>query len=796
MSRLKLGRVAVLGAGVMGAQIAAHVANAGVPVLLFDLAAPGGDPRGVARKAVEGLRKQTPAPLALAERASLIEPLCYDLDLARLTGCDLVIEAIAERLDWKEALYARILPHLGEDAILASNTSGLSVARLAGCLPAARQARFCGLHFFNPPRYMSLVELIPAPATDPALLDGLETWLTSALGKGVVRALDTPNFIANRIGVFSMLAVMHHTQAFGLALDEVDALTGPAMGRPKSATYRTADVVGLDTLAHVVKTLQDTLPDDPWHAYFRTPAWLDGLLAQGALGQKTPGQGGIFRKEGKQILVLDPASGTHRPAAGSVAPEVAEMLAEADPARRFARLRASAHPQARFVWAVYRDLFHYCAVQLEHIAANARDLDLALRWGFGWAQGPFETWQAAGWQALAEAVRADIEAGLSLAPTPLPAWVFDGRSGVHGPEGAWSAAARCAQPRSRLPVYGRQLYPETLQGEAAADPGVTLWENAELRLWHLPARDARIGIVSFNSKMHTIGTAVLEGMQEALARAERDLDGLVIWHAAPFAVGANLLQLLQACQAGAFEQVEQVVANFQRTTQAIKYARVPVVAAVQGMAFGGGCEFAMHAHHRVLALESYVGLVEAGVGLIPAGGGCKELVLRAADLASRAAGGDVFPFVQNFVQTVSMGKASRSALEAVNLGFAQATDDILFNPHELLHAALHRARAMAEAGHRPPVPRGAVPVAGRSGIATCELGIVNMLEGGFISEWDAQVGRSVAVALCGGEVETGARVPEAWLLDVERAQFMHLVHNAKTQARIAHMLETGKPLRN
>ncbi len=326
--------------------------------------------------------------------------------------------------------------------------------------------------------------------------------------------------------------------------------------------------------------------------------------------------------------------------------------------------------------------------------------------------------------------------------------------------------------------------------------GVTLWENDGVRLWNLPAKDARIGILSFKSKMHAIGEEMLDGVREAGARAERDLDGLVIWHEAPFAVGANLQQVAEAFKAGKFDLLEKTVAKFQQASMALKHAMVPTVAAVQGMALGGGCEFAMHASHRVLALESYVGLVEVGVGLIPAGGGSKEFALCAAAMAARTAGGDIFPFIQNSFQTIAMANVSKSALQAVELGFAKEADDIVFNAHELLHVALHRARALAESGWQPPLVQRAVPVAGRNGIATCEMMLINMKEGGFISGWDYRVARAAATALCGGEVETNARVSEQWLLDVERAQFVDLLKTEKTQQRILHMLETGKPLRN
>jgi len=793
VNRMIIRKVAVLGAGVMGAQIAAHCANADVPVVLFDLPAKEGKPNAIVDKALAGLKKLQPAPAATRDRLAAIEAANYGDDLEKLRDCDLIIEAIAEKMEWKLDLYAKVAPFIRPDAIFASNTSGLSITTLSEGMPAALRSRFCGIHFFNPPRYMALVELIATPDTDVAMLDQLETWATSRLGKSIVRAKDTPNFVANRVGVFSMLAVMHHTRQFGLGFDEVDALTGPSIGRPKSATYRTADVVGLDTLAHVIGTMKATLPDDPWHGYFNAPVWLTALIEKGALGQKT--KAGVYTKQGKQIAVLDLEQQDYRPSAAEVAPEVATILKNRNPAEKFAQLRASEHPQAKFLWAIFRDVFHYSAVHLADIADNARDLDFAMRWGFGWSQGPFETWQAAGWQAIAAAVKADIEAGEAMVDTPLPAWVF-GRDGVHAPGGSYSPAEDALKPRSTLPVYERQLYPESVLGEAPREAGETLWENAGVRLWYRPDQDARIGILSITSKMHAIGEEVLDGVIESVARAERDLDGLVIWHDAPFAVGANLMQVTEAIKAGQFALLEKTVAKFQQASMTLKHAQVPVVAAVQGMALGGGCEFVMHAGHRVMALESYVGLVEAGVGLIPAGGGCKEFALQAHTLAQRAAGGDVFLYIQNAFQTIAMATVAKSALEAVQLGFAKASDDVLFNANELLYAAIRRARGMYEAGYRPAVVNQAVKVAGRNGIATCEMMLVNMGEGGFISPHDYTVAKSAATALCGGEVDSNARVSEQWILDVERALFVELLKHEKTQQRIVHMLETGKPLRN
>jgi len=799
LNKLIVKKAAVLGAGVMGAQIAAHLANANVPVVLFDLPAKEGDKNGVVKKALDGLKKLDPAPLASKAKLKFIDAANYDEHLPLLAECDLVIEAIAERMDWKNDLYAKIAPHLAPNAIIASNTSGLSMNALAQGLPEAVRPRFCGIHFFNPPRYMHLVEIIGTQSTDCSTLDALETWLTSRLGKGVIRALDTPNFVANRIGVMSILAVMHHTEAFGLGFDEVDALTGPKIGRPKSATYRTADVVGLDTLAHVVKTMQDTLPGDPWHKYFTSPAWLQALIAQGALGQKT--RCGIFRKQGREIQVLDLKAQDYRKSEGEVAEEVAAILKMKNPAEKFAALRGSAHPQAEFLWAIFRDIFHYAAAQLENVADNARDLDLAMRWGFGWAQGPFETWQAAGWSEIAKAIAIDIAAGKTMSATPLPAWVLEaGRTGVHSAQGSYSASKNAYVARSTLPVYQRQLFPERVLGESGATPeksGETLFENDGVRLWVLPAVDAGIGIISIKSKMHTIGDEVLDGVIAAVRQAETTLDGVVLWHEAPFAVGANLAQVTEAIVAGQFDVLEKTVEKFQRASQTLKYAQVPTVAAVQGMALGGGCEFVMHAGKRVMALETYVGLVEAGVGLIPAGGGCKEFAVRAADWAAQSnVPGEVFNFLQPAFMTIAMAKVAKSAVEAVDFGFAKASDTILFNANELLFVAIREARAMAEAGYAPPPKARAIPVAGKNGIATFEMMLVNMKEGGMISAHDYKVAKFAAIALCGGEVETGSLVDEEWLITVERRLFVELLKTPETQARIKHMLDTGKPLRN
>jgi 3-hydroxyacyl-CoA dehydrogenase len=585
-----------------------------------------------------------------------------------------------------------------------------------------------------------------------------------------------------------MLATMHHTLAFGLGFDEVDALTGPAIGRAKSATYRTADVVGLDTMAHVVKTMHDTLPADPWHAHYNAPAWLAALIAKGALGQKT--KAGIFVKKGKEIHVLDLAKQDYRLSAGAIAEEVQAILKERSPAQQFAKLRASSHPQAQFLWAIFRDLFHYCAVHLAEIAHCARDVDFAIRWGFGWKMGPFEIWQAAGWQQVAGWIAEDIAAGKAMAKAPLPAWVTDGRQGVHSPEGSYSAADGSMHPRSSLAVYCRQYFPETVLGEKAADRGTTVFEDEGVRLWH---QGDGIAIVSFKSKMHSLGSEVLAGLNRALDEAERNYAALVIWHEAPFAVGANLKAALESLKAGKYDEFEAMVALFQRTSQRLKYSVVPTVAAVDGLALGGGCEFVMHSQRVVAAFESYIGLVEAGVGLLPAGAGLKELAQRANAWAK---GGDAFPELGRLFRQVAMGEVSRSAEHAREMGYLKPTDVIVMHNAELLYVAKQQARAMVESGHRPPLAPSRIPVAGDTGIATLKMMLVNMKEGGFISGHDYEIASRIATVLCGGEVEPGSLVDEKWLLDLERRHFVELAKTEKSQARIEHMLKTGTPLRN
>lgn len=835
-------KVAVLGAGVMGAQIAAHLVNARIPVVLFDLATKsdseaagkgGAAPRSaLALQAIERLKKLKPAPLGNPADAGYLQAANYDDDLGLLGECDLVIEAIAERLDWKHDLYRKVAPALGAQTIFASNTSGLSIASLAQGLEGAAASlaeRFCGVHFFNPPRYMHLVELIATPSTRPDILEALETFLTGVVGKGVVHAKDTPNFIANRVGVFSILAVIARAAQYKLSFDLVDDLTGSRLGRAKSATFRTADVVGLDTMGHVIKTMQDGLRDDPFAAHYATPSVLRALVEHGALGQKTGA--GFYKKVGKDILVLDAekaaagASGdaAYKPSGAKASDEIKQILKLA-PAERFAALRDAAarnDPQAQFLWSIFSDVFHYVAVHLETIADNARDVDFAIRWGFGWNEGPFELWQAAGWRQVAQWVRDDIAAGKSLSSAPLPAWVLDGpvetHGGVHSPDGSWSPARKRFVPRSTLPIYARQIFPARVFGtqrDANADPakrGTTVFENAGARLWvdDVPAADGSsnpdVLILSFRSKMNTIGPDVLHAIRHGVTLAEESYRGLVIWQptsltlgtpGGPFSAGACLASAMPKFMIGGAAGVEPFIAEFQQTMQCVKYAQVPVVVALSGIALGGGCELTLHAARRVAHVETYLGLVEIGVGVVPAGGGLKEAAIAAARVAGQFDSKRYLDFLTPRFKYAATAQVSASAHEALHMGYLQPSDPIVFNVHDLLGAGIREARALSLSGYRPPLPNVLVPVAGRSAAATIRSQLVNMRDGGFISAHDAEIATRIADIVCGGDVEPGTLVSEQWLLDLERRAFVDLLGTAKTQARIAGLLQGGKPPRN
>ncbi len=779
-------KAAVLGAGVMGAQIAAHLTNAGIQTLLYDLPSDKGEQNAIVLASLKSLKKLKPTPLGFDGIEENIIAANYESDLEKLRECDFVIEAISEKFEYKQSLYQKVTPFLSSNVIFATNTSGLGIHRLAQTLPLALRSRFCGVHFFNPPRYMKLVEIIPHQETDKAMLNALETFLVSRLGKGVVIAKDTPNFIGNRIGVFSFLSALHHSQDLNLSPDLIDALTGPMIGRPKSATFRTMDVVGLDTMAHVVNTLKQDLKDDPWAAFFELPQWIVDLINKGALGQK---KGlGVYKKVKDEIQVWDNHENQYRPITNHVSNAVLTILKE--PLNvRFKLFAASPDPQAQFLWRHFRDLFHYCAYHLAAIAKTTKEVDLALRWGYGWQAGPFETWQNASWLAVGDLIAKEISEAKTMCSKPLPQWVFDLKEGAYQEGKAFNPTIGEFAQDEALPVYKKQYFPDAQLFTTPLE-GKTIFETPSVRMWIL---DDEIPILSFTTKKNSITTQALEGIIEAVKRAEKEYPALVIWQRQDinFSVGANLKEIIEGFKESRMDLMEKTVSLFQQAALTLRYAKIPTVAAIRGLALGGGCELAMHTTKIVAAFETYIGLVEAGVGILPAGAGSKEMARRAA---ARTYDGNVFNSLKPYFEQIAYGQVSSSAMDAQRMGYLRPDDTIVFNSDELLYVAKKQAALLAQ-NYAPQLPA-RFPVAGLPGIANFKTFMVNLREGGFISDHDYMIGCEIAKVLCGGEVDANSMVDDAWMCALEKEGIITLLKTQKTQDRLKYMLEKGKPLRN
>ncbi|MBS0289465.1 MAG: 3-hydroxyacyl-CoA dehydrogenase/enoyl-CoA hydratase family protein [Proteobacteria bacterium] len=771
----------------MGAQIAAHLINAGIQTILYDLPAEKSDQNAIVNESLKSLQKLKPAPFGIQGMEDYIIAANYDADLEKLRQCDLVIEAIAEKIDYKQQLYQKISSYLSPSVILATNTSGLSIHDLAKGLNSALQKRFCGIHFFNPPRYMKLVEVIAHPETPPLLIKQLETFLVTHLGKGVIFAKDTPNFIGNRIGVFSFLSILHHSHELSIAPDIVDALTGPLIARPKSATFRTMDVVGLDTMAHVVNTLKKDLQEDPWYSFFELPVWIKELIDKGSLGQKRGV--GIYKKSQDQILVWDHHDKAYRPISNRLNNEVLSILQHPLP-MRFEMLSVSNDPQAQLLWCHFRDLFHYCAYHLQSIASTAADIDLAMRWGYGWQEGPFETWQQASWQTIFQKIAQDKKMGKTMSQATLPDWIKELNNGPYQEGKSYCPEKNIFLGGSELAVYHRQYFPDHIL-TAQPREGDTIFETQAIRLWKW---QDKIPVLSFKTKKNSITTEVLEGIQEAIARVQVDYDALVLWqrHGIDFSVGANLPEIVEGLKSKQVNNLDKIVALFQQTALALRYAQVPSIAAIRGLTLGGGCELSMHTTHIVAAFESYVGLVETAIGIIPAGGGCKELALRAAKKAIK---GNVYDSLRPYFEQIAMAQVSMSAMDAKRLGYLQTADTIVMNADELLFMGIKQATALADSAYTPVLPA-KFPVAGKPGIANFKTYLINLVEGGFISSHDYRIGCILAKVLCGGEVEANSLVDENWMCQLERDAIIELLEMPQTFDRIKYMLEKGKPLRN
>ena len=779
---MKVKQIAVLGAGVMGAQIAAHFANAGFKTLLYDLAQEGDNPKAAVQKAKAMLLKMKPAPLASPEFIHDIRACDYEHDLPALKNCQVVIEAISERMDWKQALYEMVSPFISANAVLATNSSGLSIEKMQAALPADLQSRFCGMHFFNPPRYMKLVELIPGSKTNPKLLDGLETLLADSLGKQVIRAKDTPNFIANRVGVFSFLSTLHYAEKYKLSPETVDALTGPLLGRAKSATYRTMDVVGLDVLHAVIGTLEVAATDDPWKSHFKLPDWILKIMEGGALGQKT--RKGVYEKRKEGLCVFDVTAQNWRPVKAPSNMELIEKLKTMPLSERLSWCQHEQSPEAQFIWKSHQDLFHYCAYHLNDIAETARDVDDAIRWGFGWQLGPFAMWSAIDFTETRNSIQRAIADKQLLSDAPLPAWV-DSVSAVYRQGGAYAPSRKDYIPPSRLPVYSKQLLRQLKKAPT------TLSETTLTKLWTL--KDD-VFIFTWNTPRNCVGTEVLEGILSAIEKTEAQGQALVLHpgNGEDFSVGADLKMVSQVLKVKAYDRFESAVKLFQQTTRALKYSSVPTIAALKGMVLGGGCEIALYCDRRVAALESYIGLVESGVGLIPAAGGTALMAYESAQ--ARTPAESMACLTERFKQ-LAMAKAATSAYEARDMGYLKQSDPIVLQTENLLHAAIENGKAMAQSGYRPPRTQ-LFRAMGEQGMALLMTLIENMKVGHMVTPHDVTVATHLARVICGGPVSSGTLVSESWLFDLELEAFMALGHEEKTQARIQHTLVNGKPLRN
>jgi 3-hydroxyacyl-CoA dehydrogenase len=773
-------KAAVLGAGTMGARIAAHLANAGVPVVLLDLPSPSGPRNAIAAQAIDALKKSKPAAFYDASFAARLTPGNFDDDAALLADCDWVVEAVTENLAIKQSLLEKIVPHLKPDVILTTNTSGLPIASIATVLPPHLRRRWFGTHFFNPPRYMRLVEVIATPDADPLAVKGIADFVDHRLGKDVVFARDTPNFIANRIGVFIMLESVRLMQSEDLTIEEVDALTGTAIGWPRTATFRLADLVGIDVMAHVASNFARLRESAA--AEMEMPPFLRAMLERKWLGDKT-GQGFYKKQKGAdgkdERLALDWKTLDYHPAAKPKLPSL-EMAKNAerlpDRIRQLLAGDVEKDKAARFHWRLLSALWNYAADCLPEIADDAASVDRAMRSGFNWEMGPFELWDAAGVRetvARMESPSAQVQQLLAAGGTT---WYRD-----HGRE-CFDPVAGAYRPVERPEGMARVAAFRSSGGVVKQNPGASLVDLGD-----------GVGCLELHSPKNAIGGDIVRLVLETLrpdSPAVRQFEAFVIGgDADQFSVGANLMQLLLAVQEDEWDDVDLMVREFQKMTSAIKFCPRPVIAAPFGFCFGGGAEMALAAARRQVHAELYMGLVEAGVGLLPAGGGCKEMTLHAD------ASGAPDALRKNF-ETVAMAKVSTSAVEARRFGFVSAGDRITMNRERLLLDAKHLARAVADAGYAPPVRRADIPAAGESMLATLKLGVYLMREGEFISDHDVKVANRIAHVMCGGNLTPGTLVTEQYLLDLEREGFLSLCGEKKTQERIAHTLKTGKPLRN
>ena len=776
---LQINKVAVLGGGVMGSGIAAHLANAGIPSLMFDLEKPVAS--------VKALLKAKPAPLFSAAGAQLITPCSYTDDSERMAECDWVVEVVTERLDIKLKVFESVRKYARPDAIITSNTSGIPIASMVEGAPEDFKKRFFVTHFFNPVRYMKLLELVDGPDTDPELYQAFARWGETTLGKGIVYAKDTVNFVANRIGTYGMLAILHRMTGSEFTITQIDKIFGKPTARPNSAIFRTADMVGLDTLAHVADNCYQNLPDDPFRDTFLLPEWIKEMLDKGLLGDKT--KQGFYKKskdaDGKRvILAIDQNTLEYAPKEKVRFPSLGAIRDIDDWAARYRKLLSFDDPAATLAWEATADLLVYSALLLGEIADDVVNIDNAMKWGYGWTAGPFETWDAIG---LAESVERMKAEGRELPPCVAEA--------VEA--GGWYA--RAEGTTSFLDVMG-----DKGRKPVPVPPGVLLLadrkEQGNVVAKNMGATIIDLGDgvagLEFHTKMNSIDADIVTMYNTALDRLDSDFDALVVGNQADhFSAGANIFMVMGAAMQKDWDQLDTMIRGLQDTVMRAKYHTKPVVTAPRGMALGGGCEMTMHSAATVAAGELYAGLVEVGVGLLPAGGGCKELIWRTVGAIPEGVDVDPFPFVVKAFQQIGMGKVATSAEEARAFGYLRPSDLITMNADKVIADAKALARGLANAGYRPPKQR-TVRLPGPDGAAALDAGIYQMVLAGWISEFDALIGRKVSHVLCGGNTSPKVQVTEQQLLDLEREAFLSLCGEAKTIERIQHMLMKGKPLRN
>jgi 3-hydroxyacyl-CoA dehydrogenase len=771
---MSIKKVAVLGAGTMGSQIAAHLANASIPCLLYDLP-------GLAGAGIDRLKKMDPAPLFDPALVSLIEPLEFGADFQKLKQADWIIEAIVENLDTKKELLRAVQPHMRADAIVTSNTSGIPLAVIAAEMPENFRARWFGTHFFNPPRYLKLLELIPTNETNPDVVAAIAEFGDHILGKGIVYAKDTPNFISNRLATFGALFTLKLMLEEDYSIEEVDALTGPIVGRPKTATFRLFDLVGIDVLGLVAKNLYRAVPDDEQRELFKLPVFLENVLEKKWFGNKS-GQG-FYKKSGKEIQVLDPAMMEYRAQKKAVFPAVEMVRSMDNPLERISNLIRSKERAGSFVWKTLSAFLAYAAKRIPEISDDIVNIDNSMKWGFSWSHGPFEIWDAIG---LSGSVKRMKEEGLKL-----PAWLdvllqqtspsfYKLDNGVRH---FWDITNNSYKP---VPQKEGILFLDAWkqkQGVIKKNAGASILDLGDGVL-----------CLEFHSKMNSIGADTIQMARTAVDLLDKGYEGLVIANQGEhFSAGANLMLLLLEAQEGNWDELNIAIKAFQQMTMSFRYSSKPVVAAPFSLALGGGCEVCLGSDAVHSAAEVYTGLVELGAGLIPAGGGTKEMLAR--QMSKVPQGGDPLPFLRKAFESIALGKVSRSALEARKLGYFEESDTFSMNTDRLIQDAKNVVLRLSQ-GYRRPQPRRDILLTGRAGFAYLQMGVYLMKEAGYISEYDSKLAEKLCWILTGGDLTESTRVDEQFVLDLEREAFLSLLGERKTQERIQHLLKTGKPLRN